>query len=76
MSALVSTHKPGRRLAELSPFGLDAGEPSEHAVSAEARSPVPESAYGCVEWFQYLDHPAVSVAVPAAAPRPRDSRRP
>ena len=70
MNAFPSTHKPGDRLPELTPFELGP-ELGQDRNPAEPRLPLPGSAYGCVEWFQYLDHPT---ATPAIAPRPQDGR--
>jgi hypothetical protein len=61
---LAATHKPGHRLQDLSPFEAHEGSPQPWTQPAG-------SAYGCVEWFQYLDRPAAG-----AAPAPRGSRRP
>ena len=71
MSIFASTHKPGDRLPELSPFELGPGL-GQDPNPADLRLPLAGSAYGCVEWFQYLDHPT---ATPALAPRPQDTRR-
>jgi hypothetical protein len=54
MNALA--HKPGNRLSELSPFDLGL----KGAVEAEL--PLPEPAFGCVEWFHYPGHPAMPPA--------------
>jgi hypothetical protein len=62
MNALVPAHKPGSRLPQLSPF--EPGEDLKRRVQRQI--PVPESAYGCVEWFQYLDHPVEAPALAAA----------
>ena len=68
MSMLASTHRPGDRLPELCPFELEPALGQEPKGSPQAPMPLAGSAYGCVEWFQYLDHPA---ATPAAPPRSR-----
>jgi hypothetical protein len=75
MSALVPTHKPGNRLLVLSPFDLDERGAPQDAAKKEAQCAVPQSAYGCVEWFQYLDHSVVTASAPGAAPSPHDARR-
>jgi hypothetical protein len=64
MNALASAHKPGKRLSELSPFDL------ELQGAVEAQSPLPESAFGCVEWFHYPEHPAMPPASGEQSPRP------
>lgn len=68
--ALAPAHKPGNRIPELSPFELGQepkGTPKE-IVGAEA-------AYGCVEWFHYLEQPAATPGTPATAPREGCARR-
>jgi hypothetical protein len=68
MNEFASMHKPGSRLPELSPFELEQDLGHEREGSSQARKPQAGSAYGCVEWFQYL------AATPASAP-PRCARR-
>jgi hypothetical protein len=60
---LASTRRPVGRLAQLSPF-----DPVR-----ERRDEV--SAYGCVEWFHYLDPAPAPRAAPAPTRR-RATRRP
>ena len=49
---LERVRRPGSRLPQLSPF--EPGEDLKPGLQRQA--PVPESIYGCVEWFQYLDY--------------------
>ena len=61
MSATAASPcRPGNRIPELHPSEPD----REFEGIPKSRVPVPEPAYGCVEWFQYVDRPGVS---PAAA---------
>ncbi len=70
MSAVRSTHRAGSRLSELSPFQPEQGP--KGAVQPWGR--LPEGAYGCVEWFPYVEH---SGTPPARAARfPRQGRTP
>ena len=67
--APAPAHKPGHRVLDLSPFELGKeieGTPKEIAGA--------EAAYGCVEWFHYLD-PAATPGTPATAPRQGCARR-
>jgi hypothetical protein len=68
---LASTHRPVGRLAQLSPFDPERERRDEV-------SPAPTSAaapaYGCVEWFHYLDPGAARAA--HATTRRRTARRP
>jgi hypothetical protein len=69
---LASTHRPVGRLAHLSPF-----DPERERRDEPSPAPAPEaaSAYGCVEWFPYLDHgPAPRATL--APTRRRAARRP
>lgn len=67
MSAAAAVGKPGNRIAELNPF-----EPGQERKGIPpSLVPVPEPAYGCVEWFQYLDHPCAPV-VSQRVPRSHD----
>jgi hypothetical protein len=68
---LASTRRPVGRLAQLSPFDPEC-EPRD-GTSPATRSDA-ASAYGCVEWFHYLDTgPARAAPAPA---RRRTARRP
>lgn len=67
MSAAAAVGKRGNRIAELDPF-----EPGEQRQGIpQPRVPVPEPAYGCVEWFHYLDHPCAPT-VSRRVPRSHD----
>lgn len=72
MSMLASTHKPGTRLTELSPFELEPEPGREPGPAPSPATPFTRSAYGCVEWFQYLDYPT---AVPQVPPPERGAGR-
>jgi hypothetical protein len=69
-ATLAAAHKPGHRLPDLTPFELEQGERAGGGP-AQPRLPQGASAFGCVEWFQYLDRPAA-----AATASPRGQRRP
>jgi hypothetical protein len=80
MNALASMHKPGSRLPELDPFELekaDEREVPQQALEVLRHPQIPgsESAYGCVEWYQYLGPPAATPAVPGGATHQRCERR-
>jgi hypothetical protein len=68
---LASTHRSVGRLAQLSPFDPE----RERRDEPSPATPDTVSAYGCVEWFHYLDPGPVPRAAPAATPR-RAARRP
>jgi len=55
-AAAASAHKPGNRIPELSPF--EPGPEPERIPTPQI--PVAGPAYGCVEWFKYLDRPGPS----------------
>ena len=55
MSTPAPAHKPGNRIPELSPFEL--GQELEGTPKGIAGA---RAAYGCVEWFHYLEHPAAT----------------
>jgi hypothetical protein len=59
-AAAASAHKPGNRIPELSPFGPG----RELEGIPKPQTPVPGPAYGCVEWFKYVDRPGASPAAP------------
>jgi hypothetical protein len=66
MNTAAAVGKPGNRIAELNPF-----EPGQERKGI-LHPPVPEPAYGCVEWFHYLDYPSaprVSHRVPRTPDR-------
>jgi hypothetical protein len=67
---LASTRRPVGRLAQLSPF-----DPERRDEPSPAPTPDTESAYGCVEWFHYLDPAPAPRAAPAPTRR-RAARRP
>ena len=53
MTATVPVRKPGDRIPELSPF-----ESGQEPVGAFPPGiPVRGPAYGCVEWFHYVERP-------------------
>ena len=66
MSMPATTHKPGGRLAELSPFELEPqpGREPGKGPAPHPAMPFTRSAYGCVEWFQYLDRAETRPPVP------------
>jgi len=69
---LATMRKSAGRLALLSPF-----DPERDSYAAAESTPAPEtaSAYGCVEWFHYLDSRPAPTG-PATAKRRHGSRRP
>ncbi|MDE2137707.1 MAG: hypothetical protein KGJ68_09740 [Gammaproteobacteria bacterium] len=63
---LAATHRPGRRLPRLSPFDPE----QQHAAVGQRLQAAAD--YGCVEWFQYLEH---AKAPRATAVAPMQHRR-
>lgn len=70
MNTAVPAPKPRNRIPKPDPFEL--GQELEGT-----RKQIPDAgpAYGCVEWFQYLDHRATTPAFPATAPGKGCARR-
>ena len=64
MSTPAPAHKPGNRIVDLSPFEL-----GRELEGAPRQIPGAGPAYGCVEWFHYLEHPAATSDSPASAAR-------
>jgi hypothetical protein len=71
MSAAAAVHKPGNRILELSPFEL--GPELKDTLKPQISLAGP--AYGCVEWFHYIEEPAARPASPRTAPARPSARR-
>lgn len=70
MSTPAPAHKAGNRILELNPFEL-----GKELEGIPKEIPGAGPAYGCVEWFHYLEHPAAMPGTPATAPRQGCARR-